>query len=60
MLGAYGGVIADRVNKRALMIALQSAMGVQALILGILTVTGNVQRLGDRRPGGAARAQQRV
>jgi MFS family permease len=43
LLGPYGGVIADRVNKRRLMIALQSAMGVQALVLGMLTVTGAVQ-----------------
>ena len=43
LLGPYGGVIADRVNKRRLMIILQSAMGVQALILGVLTVTGEVQ-----------------
>jgi MFS family permease len=43
LLGPYGGVIADRVNKRQLMIALQSAMGVQALVLGVLTVTGQVQ-----------------
>ncbi|WP_249010821.1 MFS transporter [Conexibacter sp. DBS9H8] len=38
LLAPYGGVIADRVDKRRLMIALQSAMGVQALILGVLTV----------------------
>jgi len=43
VLGPYGGVIADRVDKRRLMIALQSAMGVQALILGVLTVTGAVR-----------------
>ena len=43
LLGPYGGVIADRVNKRRLMIILQSVMGVQALILGVLTVTGEVQ-----------------
>jgi MFS family permease len=43
LLGPYGGVIADRVDKRKLMIALQSAMGVQALILGLLTVTGIVK-----------------
>jgi MFS family permease len=43
LLGPYGGVIADRVDKRRLMVALQSAMGVQALILGLLTVTGEVQ-----------------
>ncbi len=42
LLGPYGGVIADRVDKRKLMIVLQSAMGVQALALGLLTVTGVV------------------
>lgn len=42
ILGPYGGVIADRVDKRRLMIALQSAMGIQALVLGVLTVTGTV------------------
>ncbi len=42
VLGPYGGVIADRVDKRKLMIALQSAMGLQALTLGLLTVTGAV------------------
>jgi MFS family permease len=43
LLAPYGGVIADRVDKRRMMIALQSAMGVQALVLGLLTVTGLVQ-----------------
>ncbi|MBV9839529.1 MAG: MFS transporter [Solirubrobacterales bacterium] len=43
LLGPYGGVIADRVDKRRLMIALQSAMGLQALALGLLTVTGVVR-----------------
>ncbi|WP_137726415.1 MFS transporter [Prescottella subtropica] len=42
LLGPYGGVIADRVDKRRLMIGLQSIMGVQALILGTLTITGAV------------------
>jgi MFS family permease len=42
LLGPYGGVVADRVDKLKLMIALQSAMGVQALLLGVLTVTGMV------------------
>src|ERR1700727_41148 len=40
LLGPYGGVVADRVDKRRLMIALQSAMGVQALVLGLLAITG--------------------
>jgi MFS family permease len=43
LLAPYGGVIADRVNKRRVMVLLQSAMGVQALILGVLTVTHVVQ-----------------
>ncbi len=43
VLGPYGGVIADRVNKLRLMITLQTAMGVQALVLGVLTVTGEVR-----------------
>ena len=43
LLAPYGGVIADRVDKRKLMIVLQTAMGVQALALGILTVTGAVE-----------------
>jgi MFS family permease len=42
-LGPYGGVIADRVDKRRLMVILQSAMGVQALILAVLTMTGAVR-----------------
>ena len=43
VLGPYGGVVADRVDKRRLMVILQGAMGVQALILGVLTVMGVVQ-----------------
>ncbi len=43
LLAPYGGVIADRVNKRRMMIALQSAMGLQALALGLLTVAGVVR-----------------
>ncbi len=39
LLGPYGGVVADRVDKRKLMIALQSMMGVLALVLGLLTLT---------------------
>jgi MFS family permease len=41
-LAPYGGVIADRVNKRRLLIVLQSMMGLQALVLGILAVTHKV------------------
>jgi MFS family permease len=43
LLGPYGGVVADRVDKRRLMIALQTLMGVQALALGVLTATGAIR-----------------
>ncbi|MCW2524365.1 MAG: putative transporter, partial [Frankiales bacterium] len=43
LLGPYGGVVADRVDKRKLMIALQSMMGVLALVLGLLTITHQVK-----------------
>jgi MFS family permease len=43
VLGPYGGVIADRVDKRRLMVALQALMGVQALVLGVLTITGAIR-----------------
>ena len=43
LLGPYGGVIADRVDKRRLIVILQALMGVQALILGVLTVTGAIE-----------------
>jgi MFS family permease len=43
LLAPYGGVIADRMDKRRLMIGLQSAMGLQALALGVLTITGAVR-----------------
>ncbi|HSY15573.1 MAG TPA: MFS transporter [Jatrophihabitantaceae bacterium] len=42
LLGPWGGVVADRMDKRKLMIGLQAAMGVLALALGILTVTHTV------------------
>jgi MFS family permease len=42
LLAPYGGVVADRVDKRRLMIVLQSMMGLQAVILGVLTITGEV------------------
>jgi len=42
-LGAWAGVIADRLDKRRLLIATQSAMAALALVLGILTATGTVR-----------------
>jgi MFS family permease len=43
ILGPYGGVVADRVDKRKAMITFQALMGIQALILGVLTVTHSVR-----------------
>jgi MFS family permease len=45
LLGPYGGVIADRVDKRRLMIVLQAFMGVQAAILAVLSLTHVVNYL---------------
>jgi MFS family permease len=42
LLGPYAGVVADRLDKRRLMIGLQSGMGVLALALGVLTISGAV------------------
>ena len=42
LLGPYGGLIADRLDKRKLMVGLQTLMGVQAVILGVLTLTHRV------------------
>jgi MFS family permease len=43
LLAPYGGVIADRVDKRRLMVVLQSCMGLQALALGLLVLAGMVR-----------------
>ena len=43
VLGPYGGVIADRADKLRLMTILQGVMGLQALLLGLLTVFGAVR-----------------
>jgi len=43
LLGPYGGVVADRLDKRKLMMGLQSMMGVLALVLGVLTLTHTVR-----------------
>ncbi len=41
--GAWGGLVADRVDKRRLLIGTQTALGILALILGLVTVTGIVR-----------------
>jgi MFS family permease len=43
LFGPYGGVVADRVDKRRLMIVLQIAMGIQALVLGLLVMSGSAR-----------------
>jgi MFS family permease len=42
-LAPYGGVLVDRADKRRLLIGTQTALGLLALTLGLLTVTGVVQ-----------------
>ena len=43
VLGMLGGVVADRRNKRRLLLFTQSAAALQALILGLLTLSGQIQ-----------------
>ncbi|UQX02312.1 MFS transporter [Streptomyces sp. RerS4] len=43
LFGLYGGVLADRLPKRPLLIATQSAMGLTGLALAVLTLAGHVQ-----------------
>jgi len=43
LFGMYGGVIADRFDRRKIIMATQASAGVLALALGTLTVTGVVQ-----------------
>ena len=43
LAGPFGGLVADRVDKRRLMIITQSVMAVLAVILGVLVATGLIQ-----------------
>ena len=43
LVGAWGGLVADRVDKRRLLVGTQAAAGVLALVLGTVTVLGIVQ-----------------
>ena len=43
LVGAWGGLVADRVDKRRLLVGTQAAAGVLALLLGAVTVLGIVQ-----------------
>ena len=42
-IGPWGGLIADRVDKRRMLLVTQSTAGVLAAILGVATLTGVVQ-----------------
>lgn len=42
LFGLYGGVLADRYPKRTLLLLAQTGMGLTALVLGLLDVTGLV------------------
>lgn len=43
LLAPYGGLLADRLDKRRLIIGTQMLLGADALALGVLTVTGVVE-----------------
>lgn len=43
LFGAWGGMLADRYSKRTLLIAAQSFMGIIAVIIGILDMSGVAQ-----------------
>ncbi len=43
LLGVWGGLIADRADKRHLLLLTQSLASLQAVTLGLLTLTGTVQ-----------------
>src|SRR4051794_24582685 len=43
MLGAWTGSVADRIDKRRLLLGTQAAQGLLALVLGVLALTGAVQ-----------------
>ncbi|PYI69926.1 MFS transporter [Arthrobacter livingstonensis] len=42
-LGPFAGLLGDRVNKRRLLLCTQTAMGICALVLGLLVVTHTVE-----------------
>ena len=43
LLGPFGGLVADRYDKRRVLYATQASAGLLALILGLLAATGSVQ-----------------
>ncbi|TDC25157.1 MFS transporter [Streptomyces sp. 8K308] len=43
LFGLYGGVLADRVDKRRLLIGTQTALGITGVLLAVLTLSGVVE-----------------
>jgi MFS family permease len=43
LFGLWGGVLADRYDKRKLLLVARAAMSIQSLVLGLLVVTGHVE-----------------
>src|SRR5262249_19484558 len=43
LLSLWGGVVADRLPKRPVLIVTQSAAGLQALVLGVLVLSGHAR-----------------
>ena len=43
LVGPYGGLVADRADKRRLLVGLQAVMGALALVLAVLTLSDAVQ-----------------
>ena len=43
LLGMYGGMIADRYSKRAVLLVTQSLNGILSGVLAVLTITGNIR-----------------
>ena len=60
LLGPFGGLIADRLDKRKVLYATQGTAGVLALALGLLVVTHSVDPLAGLRPRGRTRLRQPV
>ena len=43
LVGSFGGLVADRVDKRRLLFATQASAGALALVLGVMTATGTIR-----------------
>src|SRR5215475_9277616 len=43
LIGAWAGLVADRIDRRRLLVLTQSLMGLLALVLGLVTLTGLVR-----------------